>query len=362
VRSRAASAWKYVEDRVHLTWFRVPHLVLFAGSVLVLLTLYLPTVTVSSWSTAQPGLEIVSGSSDAAWPSFTGFLDSDSRWGIVWAFYLFYLAVAAFSVLFLAASVLRRDIIRKRSLLVGLLGISGLAALFSAADLFVLIAMIKLIPVLSDDGGIGWKVLVPLLFLFPVACLRPEFRTKKGVITGVFILAGIVSALFWLEDMAVLFLLGILPVACFRPEFWTKKGAAAWGFILAAIISAPWFGDRFLSRVYPRWVGSDRFWTLFLLLIGCLFLLLPLVLWFRYRLFGNGPSRLWPDVGRRLAIFYAGTVVVDLFTVAGSSYWGLSVFFLGVCLIFFGYWRLKREAGRDLRVSPPYPGAAASSS
>jgi hypothetical protein len=303
LREWAATVWEKGGGLVHSPRFRIrPRVSLLSGSMLVLLTLYLPTA-VDSCGGPELGLKLASGSAGINWPGFLCFWGTDWSLGIGRAFYLLCLALAALTVLFLLGSVFHQNLVRKRPLFTWLLATSGLAAFLSTTNMFVVAAPVRVISIIDPIVGSD---------------------------TYIFYIAFFLPALFF-------------PVACLRPEFWTKKGATLWTLALAAIITATRCGDAFLlSRIHPR---------LALATVTVIFAvpLLPLGLWFRYGFFGRAPSPLWPNVGKRLAIFYAGAVTVDFLGIVEFGFWGLIAFFLGMYLIFFGYWQLRRAASE----SPP---------
>ncbi len=155
--------------------------------------------------------------------------------------------------------------------------------------------------------------------------------------------------------MALVALLGLLLVRCFRPEFWTLKGTILWVLILAGIAMTLGLGEFLLGK-YSHGIELEE--DLMTALVISPFSLLPLGLWLRYGLSRHVSSRVWPDVRRRLAIFYVVVVAFDLLNVVLFKFWGLIAFFLGAYLIFFGYRQLRREAAANLRISLPYPDAA----
>jgi hypothetical protein len=111
LRDRAVGIWENGESVVRSLRLRIPPLVsLLAGSVLVLLTLYLPTTFSVD---PLPGLQLASGSTDTTWPSCYLVFSPEIASTV---FYLFCLLAAAFTVLFLLASVINRNLVRNRGL------------------------------------------------------------------------------------------------------------------------------------------------------------------------------------------------------------------------------------------------------
>jgi hypothetical protein len=283
------SAWKRAKGLVHSPRVRIPpRISLLTGSVLVLLTLYLPTV-IDSCGSPRLGAELASGEDHIQWPSIALSVVGKGR-----PFYLFCLALAAFTLLLLFASAVRRDPIRKHNLLTWLAAISGSAALVSTTD------------------------------LYPVAvAFLPYFRDLEGI-----------------RAQAVGFLFLLFPIACLRREFWTRKGAILWSLMVIDMLLVLWLSSFLVDRFYPQFELDNNLAALLISPIS----LVPLGLWFRYVLLESGPSRLWPNVGRRLAILYSVTLAFDLLCVVLLRFWGLIAFFLGAHLIFYGYWQLRHEA------------------
>lgn len=178
---QAVSALKYVRVWVRSPWLHVrPRVALPTGSVFVLLTLCLPTV-VGSWGDSRPGTDLASGAEDTWWPGgLTGFAANGRR------FYLFCLALAAFTMPFLFASALHWNLTRRHGLLTWVGAISGSAALVSVTDLFMLASILQFDRWFSVNGDLTLLALVVLLGLLLVACFRPEFWTKKGAIFWAF--------------------------------------------------------------------------------------------------------------------------------------------------------------------------------
>ena len=296
LRGLTVSVWKRGKRWVHLPLGRIPpRISLLTGSVLVLLTLYLPTA-IDSCGSPRLGANLASGEDRIQWPGIALSVVGKGR-----PFYLFCLALAAFTLLLLFASAVRRDLIQKRSLLTWLVAISGSAALVSTTDLY------------------------PVAFIW-------RFWEVEGVRNQI--------------AFVVLFLL--LPIACLRPEFWTKKGAISWTLVATDVFLVLLVGSSLVDKFYPEFYLDSNIagHILFSYVSVLLFLsisILPLSLWFRYVLLESRPSRLWPNVGRRLAILYSATLAFDLLCVALFRFYGLIAFFLGAYLIFNGYWVLRHE-------------------
>lgn len=285
----AVSIWNggkgwVLSSRPHLP----PRISLLTGSVLVLLTLYLPTA-IDSCGSPRLGYELASGDNQIQWLSIALRVVGKGR-----PFYLICLALAAFTLLLSLASVVRRDLIQKGNLLTWLVAISGSAALVSTTDLFP--ASVAFLPYIRDLEGTGVEAVEFLFLLYPIACLRREF--------------------------------------------WTKNGATLWILTVIDVLLAMWLGAFLADKSYPQFELDHNIAALAFSPVS----LLPLGLWFRYALLEGGPSRLWPNVGCRLAILYSATLAFDLLYVILFRFWGLIAFLLGAYLIFCGYRQLRQEA------------------
>ncbi|HXH48866.1 MAG TPA: hypothetical protein VNM47_05925 [Terriglobia bacterium] len=306
LRRQAASVWQKSKGWGHSPRLRIPlRLPLLVGSVLVLLTLYLPTAMGFLFGPV-PGMDFFSRAETASWAGFLLVFSDGGR-----TFYLLSLALAAVTPLLLIATVFGWNLSSKHSLLTWLLAISGSVALLATTD------------------SLPWAAIGQLYFW--------------GLNESLGLLA-----------LNVLFCL--LPIACLRSKFWTWKGAIFWGLISVSVVLGFFFANVLLGEFLPNF-EIDEFFTV--VLPPTPFLLLPFGLWVRYELLGTTPSSHWPNVAHGLAIFYTLTVVFDIVTAALFEFWGLIAFFLGAYLILYGYWQLRREAdARPLVVSIPDADAA----
>jgi hypothetical protein len=289
VRRRTASAWTKRKDWIRSPWFRLrPRVSLLAGSIFVLLTLYLPTV-VGSCGKPQPGSSLAVGAQGVEWPGKLLLFPANGRF-----FYLFCLALAAFTLVFLFASLLRWNLAGRRGLVTGLLAVSGSVAFLSTTDLFL---------VLAGD----WLVTA----------------TALGIV-------------------AFLAVVSLFPSARSRVEIWTKKRMAGWALIAAGAISALLIRDFFFSEFDLHRVG--KYGTVGFYLLALVLTLLPLSLWLRNGVFWGTLRCPWQVAGGHLARFYVVITALDLLFVADFGYWGLIAFFAGAYLIFYGYWQLRQAA------------------
>jgi hypothetical protein len=291
LRVLTVSVWEKGKGWAHSPLFRIgPRVSLLTGSVLVLLTLYLPTAMGFLFG-PEPGVDFFSRDITASWPGFLLLFPDGGR-----TFYLLCLALAAATLMFLIASVFEWNLFPKRSLLTWLLAISGSVALLPTTDS---------LPLAAIGQVYFWGL-----------------NGSRGLLA-----------------FNVLFCL--LPIACFRPKFWTWKGAIFWSLVAVSIVFGFWFANVLLGKFLPS-IEIDESLTFYL--PPTPFLLLPLGLWVRYELLGTAPSSHWPDVAHRLAIFYPVTVVFDVVTAVLFEFWGMIAFFLGAYLVFYGYWQLRQEA------------------
>jgi hypothetical protein len=272
-----------------------PRVSLVTGSVFVLLTLYLSTV-VGKCGDATHGVELARGDPNISWPGIL-FLENPvaSR-----SFYLFCLALAAVTILLVVASRIHPRFARQGALVTTLYTISAVVALFSTSDLF------------------------SILYVYRGESIQECANLDNNAARVLFLM--------------VLF---FLSVACLRRDFWKPRGAITWITIAGGLISLCYLENRFLSGSFTDLQSLPNI-TVF----GA-FSLLPLCLWLRYWVFQSKATRLLlSEMRKRLSVFYAiiGTFDFVNFATGVEGYWGLLAFFVGVHLIFLGYWQLSTEA------------------
>jgi hypothetical protein len=300
IRGGTERAW----GRAH-GWARVlisqlrPRVSLASGSVLVLLTLFLP-LAYEACGPQRKGHEFIRG--EGVWPGLLTFV---SPW-VERGFYVLALALAACTLLLVLVSFRRPGSMRKGALSTWLFAIVGALSLFVITDFFWVFAGLWLEPLLQrlevrDDATAA--VLPALTFLVLVSCLRSRFlRTQRWIV-----------ALF--------------AVAC----------------VLSLTVLADFFLSLFTPYGFLREVTSAGM----VMAPALLYWLVPLILWLRFGLFGRSELRAqWPGIRRRVVQMYTPLVVLDcLFfsDVVKRGIWGFLPFFVGLHLISLGYMQLARE-------------------
>jgi hypothetical protein len=273
---------------------------LASGSVLVLLTLFLP-IAYEACGPQRKGHEFIRG--EGVWPGLVSLI---SPW-VERGFYVLALALAACTLLLVLVSFRRPEFLRKGALITGLLGVAGAFSLFVITDFFWVFAGLWLEPLLQrlevrDDATAA--VLAALTFLVLVSCLRSRFlRTQRWVV-------------------------GLFAVAC--------------------ALSLTVIANFFLSLLTPYGFLREATSAGMVMAPALLYWLVPLILWLRFGLFGRSERRAqWPGIRRRVVQMYAPLVVLDcLFfsDVVKMGIWGFLPFFVGLHLISLGYMQLAREA------------------
>ena len=300
IRDRTERAW----ERAH-GWARVlisqlrPRMSLASGSVLVLLTLFLP-IAYEACGPNRRGHEFIRG--EGVWP---GLLTLVSPW-VERGFYVLALALAACTLLLVLVSFRRPEFLRKGALSTWLFAVSGALSLFVIADsfwIFFVLRLGELLNWLGDQDDISAAIVPAVTFLVLVSCLRSRFlRTQRWVV-----------ALF--------------AVAC--------------------ALSLTVVADFFLSLLTPYGFLREATSTGMVIAPALLYWLVPLILWLRFGLFGRSELRAqWPEIRRRVVQMYAPLVVLDcLFfsDVVKRGIWGFLPFFVGLHLISLGYMQLARE-------------------
>ena len=132
-----------------------PRMALASGSVLVLLTLFLP-IGITSCGGARKGYELIRGQGD--WPSSAGGLTSSATGR---GFYAACLLLAALTLLLILLSLFRAQTLRGRSLVVGLFRWAGTMSLLLISDIWLFLLAFE-----------GWAM-VPAIALMALPCLSP---------------------------------------------------------------------------------------------------------------------------------------------------------------------------------------------
>jgi len=319
IRSWAAAAWDRGNQwAATLVRNLKPTVSLFTGSVLILLTLFLP-VAVEIFGPYRTGHECVRG--EGIWPgalSLVSILLSEGQSPYPFFYTLSYtlpLGFAAFTLALLLASCLHPELLRKRRLSTSLFAIAGTLSLFIIADFFWF-SCCEVITDLIYPWGRSDIIITAgaaSLTLFVIVwCLRSRFVRKQKWIISLFAAAGISS--------------------------------------LAAL------GSFSLGFLDSRWALEEQTERALLLAPSVLYWLVPAVLWYRFGLSRRGELRAqWPGLRPRVIAMYAPVVAIDclfFFRIVipsdGDSIWGFPVFFVGIQLLALGYMRLAREANHLL--------------
>lgn len=256
-----------------------PRVSLASGSLLVLLTLFLP-IGYEACGPPRTGYELMGGKGD--WPTLMGI--ASSRAGR--DFYILVILLASFTLLLVLASAVRPGVMRSALLIPRLAFLAGTISLFLVCDITLLLAA------LSGDQA-GPAALLPLA----ASCLAPGiFWSRKGFAAWISVIV-ITGSLLLIADR--------LGASIGEPLNWIVISMET---LYALIPLALWYRYGFSSRpgVHARWESIRR---------GLVALYLPAVL-------GN----LW----------FLGIVVTE-------GLWGFVSCYFGTHLMALGYWRLNRE-------------------
>jgi len=315
LRGWAAAAWdrgnRWAATVAH---HLMPRVLLFTGSVLILLTLFFP-VAIEIFGPNRTGLECVRG--DGIWPgalSLVGMLLSKGESPYPFTYALSYtlpLGFAVFTLAILLASCLLPKLLRKRRLSTWLVAIAGTLSLFLIADFF---------------GFSCCEVLIDLTH--PLA--RPDVMITVGAASMTILALG----------------------CCLRSRFIRKQKWILLLFAAAGISSLTALGSFSLRLLDSQWALEEQTERALLLAPTVLYWLVPAVLWFRFGLSRRGEMRAqWLRLRPRVIAMYAPVVTIDclfLFQIAlpseGNFIWGFPVFFVGIHLLALGYLQLWREA------------------
>jgi len=291
-----------------------PRVTLFTGSVLILLTLFLP-VAGELFGSNRTGLEWARG--EGIWPgalSLVGILLSkgDSPYPFPFSVpYTLPLGFAVFTLALLLASCLRPELLRKQRLSTWLLAISGTLSLFLIADFFFYSCC---------------EVLIDLTL--------PLVRSDAIISTGT-------------ASLTILVLGG-----CLRSSFVRKQRWLLLLFAAAGISSLTALGSFSLRLLHSQWALEEQTERALLLAPSVLYWLVPALLWCCFGLSRRGEMRAqWLGLRPRVIAMFAPVAAIDcLFLLRlvvpseGDFIWGFPVFFAGIHLLSLGYMRLAREA------------------
>ncbi len=307
IRARTEAAWEHGASRAASVVTRIrPRVSLASGSVLVLLTLFLPITVDSCGNLHGAGYDLALGRPDNYLPGFLGFVfQSFGR-----AQYVISLALAAVSMLLLLGTSLWSGLGRKRWVCATLFAVAGTVSLFTLSDYLILQFA------LLDDWPEG-----------PFGAIR-------------------------LTVTVVTCLLGLL--AILSPGlFWPKRVFAAWLIAFPLALLVLWVSED-VTGLLGWELRISESW--FALPMG-VYYLTPLLLWYR-----NGFSRRveilaqWPRVRLGLGSLYGPAAAANCLLLVYASQkevWGLVPYVVGIHLISLGYMRLAQRA-----VSPPPERAA----
>jgi hypothetical protein len=278
-----------------------PRVSLLTGSILLLLTLYVPF----AWSCKEnsTGLEYIQG--EGGWPGLFSLLDLEN---VGRGFYIFTLAMAAFALLVLLVSSFHRGVLRKRGLIQGLFAVAGAVSLFVVADSFTFRVGLEVSGLLD---WLGASTDAPIFALHTITlaivlwCLRAGFFRRQRPIALLFVMSGAYS---------------LLVIAAFvLPSFPQVRAI-----------------EQHLPQSLEMGVPAILYW------------IVPLALWYRFGLSRRIQMRSrWPTIRCRIVLLYFPAVVAQPFhfVEAGScGLWGVPLYCVGVHLISLGYMQLWGEA------------------
>jgi len=228
-----------------------PRVSLASGSVLVLLTLFLP-IGYNTCGSPWKGYELVQGSGH--WPTFLGIMLSD-YFGP--AFYGFVLLLAAWGAVFTAISCWRPGLTRHRSLNLALFAVCGTLSLFLITDAFLLLVTFAV-----DNFGTIAEAIASILIV--ASCVLPGKFWPKAFFWkwfGALVISGMIvagcEALKLLHDdqtswviSLIMAIYGLVPLALWlrglaarirsKPE-WVKTRQGLVAFYLPAALGNLWF-------------------------------------------------------------------------------------------------------------------------
>ncbi len=299
VRSVSTRPWSCVRSLPLPSKPRVP---LLSGSVLVLLTLFLPVAYSQCGSVRWTGSNYLLGF--GTWPGSLGALSYAA--GRVP--YFITLLLAALTLLLVLAAMIRPSFLRKSDITARLFIASGTLSLFMIGDFFWF-RLGSRIGSLFDSG-----------------------LTQSGQNLFMMMLAD-----FMLVGLAT----------CLSSRFLRRQRWIAWLLGIAGGISLFMMVNYFLA-----WCGASPLissgWALFLTISpSILYFVVPLGLWCQFGLARQvGLQEQWLGIRRRIALLYLPAVAFDLFVLVLEAkpgrLWGLLPYFAGLGLIFWGYAALER--------------------
>lgn len=295
---------------------RKPKVPLLSGSVLVLLTLFLPVAYSQCGSVRWTGSDYLLGF--GTWPGSLGALSYAA--GRVP--YFITLLLATLTLLLVSAATVHPSLLRKSDITARLFFASGTLSLFMIGDFFWF-------QLGSRIGG-----------LFDNGLTQP----------------GQNLFMMMLADFTLVVL-----ATCLSSRFLRSQRWIAWLLGITGGISLFMMVNYFLVLCGASPLISSG-WALFLTISpSVLYFVVPLGLWYQFGLaWQRSLQEQWLGIRRRIALLYLPAAAFDLFTLGlemrPGRLWGLLPFFIGVALIFWGYAGIERRASlKSEEVGQPEP-------
>jgi hypothetical protein len=280
-----------------------PKVPLLTGSLLVLLTLFLPIAYSQCGAVRSSGLDCLLGFD--TWPGSLGAISyAGGR-----VPYFLTLVLATMTLLLLLAAVVRRSVLHTASLNHWLFATAGTLFLFTIGDFF-------------------W------------------FQLASGI--GDFLKA-------WLSESDLNFVMIVLAalvvavaVVCLRSSFLCTQRWIVWLFRVAIGVSLIAIGDYVLLLSGVSFAIPADWVDVLTISPSILYLVVPLGLWYRFGLSRRADFQTqWPGIRRRITVLYVPAALFDLVALGlemrPGRLWGLFPYFAGLSLICWGYLGLQRR-------------------
>lgn len=298
--------WRWSRS-LHLP--RRPNVPLLSGSVLVLLTLFLPVAYSQCGSIRWTGGDYLLGF--GTWPGSLGALSyAPGR-----VPYFLTLVLAVMTLLLVLVAQVRPSLLHRSKLTAQLFVASGTLSLFMIGDFFGFQFGSRigdfLKPGLTPSGQNLFMILLAASTIAViVVCLRSRLLRSQRWIVWLFAIAGGTSVFMLVNGFLIL-----------------------WG--ASPIISSDW---ALFVAISP----------------SVLYFVIPLGLWYQFGLSHRDDlRRWWPETRRRIVLLYVPVAVFDLLALGlelrPGSLWGLLPYFAGINLMFWGYLGLER--GKSCRAA-----------
>lgn len=288
---------------------RHPKIPLLSGSVLVLLTLFLPIAYSQCGSVRWTGGDYLLGF--GTWPGSLGALSyAPGR-----VPYFLALVLAAVTLLFVLAAQVRPSLLHQPNLIPKLFVASGTLIFFAIGDFFGF-ELGSRIRDLVKPGSTPFRQNFLLLTLAVIAiavatiCLRSRFLRSLRWIVWLFAIAIAISAFAIVDSCLALF---------------AASPAISWDWALVVTISSSF-----------------------------LYFVIPLGLWYQFGLSRRQELRThWAGVQRRIILLYIPAVALDILVLASEmrpgGLWGLLPYYAGVTLLAWGYLGLQSETDPETK-------------